>query len=99
MLSGMIIIVKIMNNTPTLMDSEEKRAPWNEETKLIEVTVSQMLSSLVWEMNSPNYTYIFDIYDENRLKDVVREQIYLPSDVINENSPDCWYVDDFCVMI
>lgn len=95
MLSGMIIIVKIMNNTPTLMDSEEKRAPWNEETKLIEVTVSQMLSSLV----TVEVPKSFDIYDENRLKDVVREQIYLPSDVINENSPDCWYVDDFCVMI
>lgn len=95
MLSGMIIIVKIMNNTPTLMDSEEKRAPWNEETKLIEVTVSQMLSSLV----TVEVPKSFDIYDENRLKDVVREQIYLPSDVINENSQDCWYVDDFCVMI
>ena len=84
-----------MNNTPTLMDSEEKVAPWNEETKLIEVTVSQMLSSLVTIEVPKN----FDIYDENRLKDVVREQIYLPSGVINEHSQDCWYVDDFCVMI
>ena len=84
-----------MNNTPTLMDSEEKVAPWNEETKLIEVTVSQMLSSLVTIEVPKN----FDIYDENRLKDVVREQIYLPSEVINEHSQDCWYVDDFCVMI
>ena len=82
-------------NTPTLMDSEEKVAPWNEETKLIEVTVSQMLSSLVTVEVPKN----FDIYDENRLKDVVREQIYLPSEVINEHSQDCWYVDDFCVMI
>ena len=84
-----------MNNTPTLMDSEEKIAPWNEETKLIEVTVSQMLSSLV----TVEVPKSFDIYDENRLKDVVREQIYLPSDAINENSQDCWYVDDFCVSI
>ena len=82
-------------NTPTLMQSEEKRAPWNEETKLIEVTVSQMLSSLVTVEVPKN----FDIYDENSLKDVVREQIYLPSEVINEHSQDCWYVDDFCVMI
>lgn len=82
-------------NTLTLMDSEEKRAPWNEETKLIEVTVSQMLSSLVTVEVPKN----FDIYDENSLKDVVREQIYLPSEVINEHSQDCWYVDDFCVMV
>lgn len=84
-----------MDNIPILTQSEKERAPWNEETKLIEVTVSQMLSSLVTVEVPKN----FDIYDENSLKDVVREQIYLPSEVINEHSQDCWYVDDFCVMI
>ena len=84
-----------MDNIPILTQSEKERAPWNEETKLIEVTVSQMLSSLV-TIEVPKS---FDIYDENRLKDVVREQIYLPSDAINENSQDCWYVDDFCVCL
>lgn len=82
-------------NTPTLMQSEEERAPFNEETKLIEVTVSQMLSSLVTVEVPKN----FDIFDTEALTNVVREQILLPSEVINEHSQDCWYVDDFCIMI
>ena len=85
----------MMNNTPTLMQSEEDRAPWNQKTKLIEVTVSQMLSSLV----TIEVPMDFDIYDKEALENIVREQIYLPSEVINEHSQDCWYVDDFCVMI
>lgn len=82
-------------NTPTLMQSEEERAPFNEETKLIEVTVSQMLSSLVTVEVPKN----FDITDENALKEVVREQVYLPSEATLEHCQDCWYVDDFCVMV
>ena len=85
----------MMNNTPTLMQSEEDRAPWNQKTKLIEVTVSQMLSSLV----TIEVPMDFDIYDKEALENIVREQIYLPSEVINEHSQDCWYVDDFCIMI
>lgn len=82
-------------NTPTLMQSEEERAPFNEETKLIEVTVSQMLSSLV-TIEVPKD---FDIYNKGALENVVREQIYLPFEAINEHSQDLWEVDDFCVMI
>ena len=77
------------------MQSEEERAPFNEETKLIEVTVSQMLSSLV-TIEVPRD---FDIYDKEALENIIRKQILLPSEVINEHSQDCWYVDDFCVMI
>lgn len=82
-------------NNPTLMQSEEGRAPWNQETKLIEVTVSQTLSSLVTIQVPKN----FDIYDENIIKDAVRKQIYLPSEAISEHSFDSWEEDDFCVMI
>ena len=38
----LIIIARPMNNTPTLMQSEEHSAPWNAETK--EVTVSVTIS-------------------------------------------------------
>ena len=82
-------------NTPILTQSEEERAPWNQKTKLIEVTVSQMLSSLVTIEVPEN----FDIFNKEALENVVREQIILPSELTLEHSPDCWYVDDFCVMI
>lgn len=38
----LIIIARPMDNTPTLMQSEEHNAPWNAETK--EVTVSVTIS-------------------------------------------------------
>lgn len=38
----LIIIARPMDNTPTLMQSEEHSAPWNAETK--EVTVSVTIS-------------------------------------------------------
>jgi hypothetical protein len=43
----------------------------------------------------------FDEYEasEDTLKDIVREQIVLPSELILKLSPDCWYVDDFCVCL
>lgn len=83
----------MMNNIPTLMQSEEARAPW--KTKLVEVTVSQMLSSLV----TVEVPMDFDIYNKEALEAVVREQIYLPSEAINDHSQDFWAVDDFCTMI
>lgn len=85
----------MMNNIPTLMQLEKERAPFNKENKLIKVTVSQMLSSLV----TVEVPMDFDIYDKEALENIVREQILLPSEVINEHSQDCWYVDDFCTMI
>lgn len=81
-------------NTPTLMQSEEERAPWNEKTKIIEVNISQCLSATV-EIAVPKD---FEDYDnEELLKGFVREQIVLPSELTFKLSPDCWCVDDFCV--
>lgn len=81
------------DNTPTLMQSEEERAPWNEKTKTINVVVSQMLSAEV-TIEVPE-----DLeYDPVELEKYVRDQITLPSEVVNNHSKDCWYVDDFCVM-
>ena len=79
-------------NTPILMDSEEKRAPWTRNTKTIEVNISQCLSTTV-DIEVPEDFEDFD--NDELLKDFVREQIVLPSEL----SPNCWYVDDFCVMI
>ena len=81
-----------MNNTPTLMQSEEQRAPWNEKSKMITVNISQCLSTTV-DIEVPEDFEDFD--NDELLKDFVREQIVLPSEL----SPNCWYVDDFCVMI
>ena len=83
-------------NTPTLMDSEEQRAPWIRNTKTIEVNISQCLSTTV-DIEVPED---FDDYDNmNKLSEFVREQIILPSELTLEYSQDCWYVDDFCVML
>jgi len=94
MLSGLIIIVKIMNNTPTLMDSEEQRAPWNDQYKTIEVTISQTLSS-TQRLQVP---IDFDESNNDALEEAVSEQIVLPSDLLFENGYDCWIEDDFCVL-
>ena len=83
-------------NTPTLTQSEEKRAPWNEKSKMITVNISQCLSTTV-DIEVPED---FDDYDNtNKLSEFVVEQVILPSEVILEHSQDCWYVDNFCVMI
>ena len=79
-------------NTPTLMRSEEEIAPWNRNTKTIEVNISQCLSTTV-DIEVPEDFEDFD--NTELLKEFVREQIVLPSELI----PNCWYVDDFCVMI
>ena len=84
-----------MNNTPTLMQSEEERAPWNKKTKIIEVTISQCLSSLE-RIEVPED---FEDYDNKEaLKEFVMEQIMLPSDCL-EHEGFWWNVDDFCVSI
>ena len=85
-----------MNNTPTLMNSEEQRAPWTQNTKTIEVNISQCLSTTV-DIEVPEDFEDYD--DSNALCNFVREQIILPSEVTLEYSPDCWYVDDFCVCL
>jgi len=93
----------MMNNTPTLMQSEEERAPWNDpfegeeqKTRIITVNISQCLSTTV-DIEVPED---FEDYDNTELlKDFVREQIVLPSETIIKHSPDCWDVDDFCVSL
>jgi hypothetical protein len=77
--------------------AEDPTAPYNEKTKIIEVNVSQCLSTTV-EVEVPED---FDEYEasEDTLKDIVREQISLPSELTLKLSPDCWYVDDFCVSL
>ena len=83
-------------NTPTLMQSEEKIAPWNRKSKMITVNISQCLSTTV-DTEVPED---FEDYDNKELlEDFVREQIILPSELTLEHSQDCWYVDDFCVCI
>ena len=83
-------------NTPTLMQSEEKVAPWNQKFKKISVDICQCLSTTV-NIEVPED---FEDYDNKELlEDFVREQIILPSEVILEHSPDCWYVDELCINI
>lgn len=83
-------------NTPTLMQSEEEIAPWNQNTKTIEVNICQCLSTTV-DIQVPEN---FEDYDNKELlEDFVREQIILPSELLIGCSKDCWYVDDFCVSI
>lgn len=86
-----------MKNNVPLGAEEDPTAPYNEKIKVIEVTVSQCLSATV-EIVVPKD---FDEYkaSEDTLKDLVREQIFLPSEVILDHSQDCWYVDDFCVSL
>ena len=79
-------------NTPTLMQSEEKNAPWNEGSREIVVGVSQTLSTSV-VINVPEN---FDLENEDMLKLIVKENIILPSEAIS-NYGDGWYVDDFWV--
>lgn len=83
-------------NTPTLTQSEEQRAPWNGKFKMITVNISQCLSTTV-DIEVPED---FEDYDnEELLKDFVRDQIVLPSELTLDHSRDCWYIDDFCVCI
>ena len=82
-------------NTPILTQSEKERAPWNDKTKVITVNVSQCLSTTV-DIEVPED---FDETDNIALLNTVYEQIVLPSELTLDYSPDCWYVDDFCVML
>ena len=81
-------------NTPTLMQSEKEIAPWNRNTKTIEVNISQCLSTTT-DIEVPED---FEDYDNSEaLCDFVREQIILPSEVILDHSQDCWNIDEFWV--
>ena len=75
--------------------AEDPTAPYNEKTKIIEVNVSQCLSTTV-EVEVPED---FDENDEDALKDIVREQIVLPSDLTEKFHEILWYVDEFSVCL
>lgn len=81
-------------NTPTLMNSEEKRAPWNDQYKTIEVTISQTLSS-TQQITVP---IDFDETNNAALESAVIEQIILPYDCLEINGYFGWVEDDFCVL-
>ena len=87
-------IIKMKSNVP-LGAAEDPTAPYNEKTKVIEVNISQCLSATV-EIEVPED---FDETDDAALELAVREQIVLPSEAAFKHSPDCWYVDDFCVSL
>ena len=80
-----------MDNTPTLMQSEEERAPWNERVRCIGVDISQTLSTTAYIEVPAD----LDSYDSETLKTYVEEQIFLPS---NFKDVRDWIVDDFCVV-
>lgn len=75
--------------------AEDPTAPYNEKTKVITVNVSQCLSTTV-DIEVPEN---FDETDNTALLNTVYEQIILPSELTLDHSPDCWYVDDVCVML
>ena len=83
------------NNTPTLMQSEEKEAPWNEKIKTISVDISVSLSNTV-EIEVPED---FDESDNKTLERIVMEQVYLPQDVIATGQLRGWIIDEFCVAL
>lgn len=63
--------------------------------KTIEVNISQCLSSTKTIEVPDDY----DEYDEELLKQIVKDSIMLPSDCIEEEGYYDWYVDDFCVAL
>lgn len=67
-----------------------------EKYKTIEINISQCLSSVV-EVQVPEDFEDFD--NDELLKDFVRKQIVLPSELISKHSLEHWYVDDFWVGI
>lgn len=75
--------------------ADDPTAPFNEKTKVIEVNISQCLSTTV-EVEVPED---FDENDEKALESIVRDQVILPSEAIFKHSPDCWYVDEFCMCL
>lgn len=71
------------------MQSEEERAPWNKKLKCIDVNISQCLSTTATIEVPADFEY-----DPEILKDYVREQILLPSNLKDLSG---WYVEDFYV--
>ena len=64
-------------------------------TKLIDVDISVSMSAH-YQVEVPED---FDETDNIVLEEVVKKQIYLPQDLINDNIlSDKWTIDEFCVL-
>lgn len=70
-----------------IIDNNDPRAPWNEEERYIEVTVSMTISKSV-AVKADKDTNL----DSYTLKELVENQISLPTDLDNT-----WIIDDFVV--
>lgn len=82
----------MMSNTPTLMQSEEERAPW---VRCIDVDISVTLSKTC-VIDVP---IDFDESDTKALEEAVKDQVLLPQDLIEIGDlPNDWIIDDFCVL-
>jgi hypothetical protein len=75
--------------------AEDPTAPYNEKFKVVEVNISQTLSTTVKVFLSEDA----DENDSNVLEQAVNEQILLPSECAERESYDKWCVDDFCVCL
>ena len=75
--------------------AEDPTAPYNEKFKVVEVNISQTLSTTVKVFLSEDA----DENDSNVLEQAVNEQILLPSECVERESYDAWCVDDFCVSL
>ena len=74
---------------------EDPTAPYNEKVKVVEVTISQTLSTTVTVLLSEDD----DENDSKVLERAVNGQILLPSECVERESCDEWCVDDFCVCL
>ena len=92
MQNGQITGIKIIKMNKLDFGVDDPFEGEEKKYKTLEVNISQCLSTVV-EIQVP------EDFDEEKdsLKDIVREQIILPSELILEHSTDCWYIDDFWV--
>ena len=90
--NGQITGIKIIKMNKLDFGVDDPFEGEEKKYKTLEVNISQCLSTVV-EIQVP------EDFDEEKdsLKDIVREQIILPSELILKHSTDCWYIDDFWV--
>ena len=74
---------------------DDPTAPYNEKTKIVEINISQTLSTTVKVILPEDV----DENDPMVLEQAVNDQIWLPSECIERESYDKWNVDDFCVCL
>lgn len=83
-----------MSNYPLGAENDPK-APYNQDFKTVEVTISQTLSITDY-IDIPINA---DETDEKVLVEAVKDQILLPSESLENEGYLGWTVDDFCVTI